>query len=72
MRGKEQKLVAYIERDENGVYVASVPSLPSCYTEGDSPEKAIANLREAAILCLRQNKDIAPSKFVGIQEFSIA
>ncbi len=69
---KEQRLVAYIERDENGVYIASVPSLPSCYTEGDSPEEALANLREAAVLCIRQNKDMTPSQFVGVQEFSIA
>ena len=69
---KEQKLVAYIERDENGVYVASVPALPSCYTEGDTPEEALQNLREAAVLCMRQNKNHLSGQFVGIQEFSIA
>ena len=69
---KKQNIVAYIERDENGIYVASVPSLPSCYTEGDSPEEALANLRDVAVLCMRQNKGIAPNQFVGVQEFSIA
>ena len=68
---KSKTLVAYIEKDENGVYVASVPSLPSCYTEGNTIEEAITNLREVARLCLRQPKQQV-SQFVGIQEFSIA
>lgn len=31
-------LRALIEQDEDGIFVASVPSLPGCYTEGDTFE----------------------------------
>ena len=36
-----------IERDEDGVYVASCPALQGCYTQGDTYEEALSNIREA-------------------------
>ncbi len=32
---------------ENGYWVAEVPSLPGCISQGTSKEEAIANIREA-------------------------
>ena len=34
--------------EEDGRWVAEVPSLPGCATEGDSKEEALEALREAA------------------------
>ena len=34
--------------DEDGRWVAEVPSLPGCATEGDSKEEALKALQEAA------------------------
>ena len=36
-----------LERQSDGGFVASVPALPGCVTEGDSREQALANIREA-------------------------
>ncbi len=36
-----------IEQDEEGVYVATVPSLPGCITQGANRKEALANAREA-------------------------
>ena len=36
-----------IEQDEDGVYVAEVPSLPGCVTQGATREEALENAREA-------------------------
>ncbi len=36
-----------LERNEDGGYTATVPSLPGCITEGDTWEEAIANAKEA-------------------------
>ncbi len=36
-----------IEQDESGYYVAEVPALPGCLSQGKSHEEAIANIKEA-------------------------
>ena len=36
-----------IEQDEDGVYVAEVPSLPGCVSQGQTRQEAIDNIREA-------------------------
>lgn len=35
-----------IEQDEDGIFVASVPSLQGCYTEGDTFEETIKNAKD--------------------------
>ena len=41
-----------LEPDETGGYVVSCPSLPGCYSQGESVEAALENIKEAIILCL--------------------
>jgi len=36
-----------LERESDGGFVASVPSLPGCVTQGDSREEVLANIPEA-------------------------
>ena len=36
-----------IEQDEDGIYVAEVPSLPGCVSQGTSRDEAITNIKEA-------------------------
>lgn len=36
-----------IEQDEDGVYVAEVPSLPGCISQGQTREEAVENVKEA-------------------------
>lgn len=36
-----------IEPDEDGVFVAEVPALPGCVSQGASREEALRNVREA-------------------------
>lgn len=36
-----------IEEDEDGVFVAEVPSLPGCITQGATRGEALANIKEA-------------------------
>lgn len=36
-----------IERDEEGYYVASVPSLPGCHTQAKSHDDVVERIREA-------------------------
>jgi predicted RNase H-like HicB family nuclease len=41
-----------LEEEPDGGYVASVPVLPGCVTQGDSRADALANIREAIALYL--------------------
>ena len=36
-----------IEQDEDGVFVAEVPSLPGCVSQGETRAEALKNIREA-------------------------
>jgi len=46
-----------LEHEEYGGYVASVPALPGCVSEGDTREEAIANIREAIELYVEDCRD---------------
>ena len=36
-----------IDRDEDGFWVTSCPSIPGCHSQGSSREEAISNIHEA-------------------------
>ena len=38
-----------IDQDEDGVFVAEVPSLPGCVTQGSTRDEALANVQEAIV-----------------------
>ena len=62
-----------IERDEDGYYVASVPQLHGCHTQGRSLDEVMERIQEAIELCLEV--DGPPQhrlEFVGIQRVTIA
>lgn len=46
------KFRVLIEPDEDGVYVAEVPSLPGCVSQGATRSEALVNVREAIALYL--------------------
>jgi predicted RNase H-like HicB family nuclease len=46
-----------IQQDEDGIYVAEVPSLPGCISQGRSREEAVANVREAMAAYLQSLED---------------
>lgn len=71
---KKIQFIVYIEQDEDGVYVGSVPSIPGCHAQGDTQEEMLGNLAEVAKLCLRNldKKTIQKSHFIGIQNFELS
>ena len=44
---KMLKLPVVITQDEDGYFLAEVPVLTSCFTQGKTKEEAVANIREA-------------------------
>ncbi|MEP7351695.1 MAG: type II toxin-antitoxin system HicB family antitoxin [Acidobacteriota bacterium] len=63
-----------IERDEAGIYVASVPALQGCHTQAESLDVLMERVREAIELCLEVEGVPAPKplEFVGVQRITIA
>ena len=47
--------------DETGGYVVEVPSLPGCYSQGETEEEALANIREAIELHIEDMIDAGES-----------
>lgn len=54
-----------VEQDDDGVFVAEVPSLPGCISQGATRDEALANVREAIELYLESlrehNEPIPPA-----------
>ena len=62
-----------IERDEEGYYVASVPLIPGCHTQGRSLDEVVLRIREAIELCLEvQGEPQQNLEFIGIQRITVA
>lgn len=47
----------FLEPDEDGGYVVVCPSLQGCYSQGETVEEALANIREAIELCLEDMQE---------------
>lgn len=59
--------------DETGGYIAIVPTLPGCHTQGDTLEELMANVKEAIDLYMetltdQEKRDLLRQKVVGIQK----
>jgi len=62
-----------IERDSEGYYIASVPSLPGCHTQARSLDKLSERIKEAIALYLEVEGELPePLDFVGIQRVTVA
>ncbi|HJY07678.1 MAG TPA: type II toxin-antitoxin system HicB family antitoxin [Bryobacteraceae bacterium] len=62
-----------IERDQEGLYVASVPQLPGCHTHARSLDALMERIREAIELCLEvQGESPQDLEFIGVQRVTVA
>jgi predicted RNase H-like HicB family nuclease len=59
MRGTHLKFRVTIEPDEDGVFVAEVPALPGCLSQGRTRTEAIENIKEAIAAYLESLKSHA-------------
>lgn len=54
-----------LHEGDSGYWVASVPSLQACHSQGRTPDEALENVQDAIRLCL---KDASPRdvRIVGV------
>ncbi len=68
------QFAVYIEQDEDGMFIGSVPMIPSCHAEGKTQEEMLQNLSEVLKLCLRNidTSVLQKTHFVGIQNLNVS
>jgi predicted RNase H-like HicB family nuclease len=52
----DMKYTVVLQRENDGGYVATVPALPGCVSQGDTREEALKNIEEAMELYLEDVK----------------
>ncbi len=55
---KRYRYTVVIEKDEEGIYVASCPTFPGCHTQGDTYEEAMENIKDAINLNIAARRDL--------------
>jgi len=62
--------------EEAGGYVVSCSALPGCYTQGDTIDEALENIKEAILLCLKdlqaQNQPIPDMSKTLVSSVAVA
>lgn len=51
------KFTVILEPEADGGYSVVCPTVPGCVSQGESLEEALANIREAILLCLEVRRD---------------
>jgi predicted RNase H-like HicB family nuclease len=67
---KSDRFTILIERDEDGYYVATVPSLRSCYTQAKSLPVLRKRIAQVIKLCLTRERP-TNQEFVAIERMEI-
>jgi len=64
---------AVIHPEPTGGYWGEVPALPGCYSQGETVEELLANLREAAVGCLEvlSEQGRSPDPEVEVAELAL-
>lgn len=59
-----------IEKDKDGYFVASVPTLRGCHTQAKSHDELMKRIKEAIELCL-EVEEPATTEFIGVQRVAV-
>lgn len=72
MERKVYHFTVLIEQDEDGWFVAKVPDIQGCATQGKSIDEALERVKEAIHVCLEAEKEVQePLKFVAVKTIEI-
>ena len=68
---KKYEFTLIIEKDEDGIFIGSVPQLKGCHTQARTIDELLKRIKEAIELCIEVEKDIEKNEFVGIQKIEV-
>ena len=55
---KKYEFTLIIEKDEDGIFIGSVPQLKGCHTQAKTIDELLERIKEAIELCLEVEKDV--------------
>jgi predicted RNase H-like HicB family nuclease len=62
-----------IERDAEGLFVASVPALPGCHSQAVTRDELMSRIQEAIALHLEdRGVEIEPLEFIAVERVTVA
>lgn len=68
----KREFSVFIEKDEDGYYVGSVPELKGCHTQAKSLDELMERIKEAILLCLEVEGDEQEGlEFIGVQRVTV-
>lgn len=68
---QKQEFYVVIEQDEDGIYIGEVPQLKACYSQGETIDELLKNIREVIEMCLEEIQEETQTQFVGIKKISV-
>lgn len=65
---KNKEFYVVIERDEDGIYIGEVPQLKACYSQGETIDELMKNIKEVIEMCLEELEEESITEFIGVQK----
>ena len=54
---KPKEFYVVIEKDEDGMYIGEVSQLKACYSQGETIDELMKNIREVIDICLEEKEN---------------
>jgi len=68
----ERRFPVLIQKGEDGKYIAECPIIEGCFSQGDTIEEALENIKEAIQLCLEtDNPEERPTPIILLTEVAV-
>jgi predicted RNase H-like HicB family nuclease len=71
----KQCFIVLIEKDDDGIFIGTVPSLKGCYSYGKTLDELMANLKEAIEVHLEafgvEEEKLPVTRFAGVPEIGV-
>ncbi|MBC5796586.1 type II toxin-antitoxin system HicB family antitoxin [Sphaerospermopsis sp. LEGE 00249] len=65
---KNKEFYVVIKRDEDGMYIGEVPQLKACYSQGETIDELITNIKEVIEMCLEELEEESITEFIGVSK----
>ena len=68
---KNKQFPVFVEKDQDGFYVVECPLFKGCYSQGQTLDEALKNIKEVIELCLEEKENKEILKWYHPQEISL-